>query len=67
MGKSIGHTSVYQNLESLAKKSLVECVDRSDGMYGSPTNSHFYVYHIEYLGIYINQISIRHKSISISK
>jgi Fur family transcriptional regulator, ferric uptake regulator len=40
-GKSIGHTSVYQNLEALASKGLLECIDRYNGrLYGSSTDSH---------------------------
>lgn len=44
-GKSIGHTSVYQNLEALFNHGLVECIDRSGGrLYGSRTDLHSHIY-----------------------
>lgn len=50
-GKSIGHTSVYQNLEALTNKGLIECVDRYDGrLYGSFTDSHSHVHYIDSTG-----------------
>lgn len=40
-GKEIGHTSVYQNLEALSARGLIECLDRSDGrLYGNISDSH---------------------------
>jgi len=44
-GKSIGYTSVYQNLDALASNGLIECIDRSEGrLYGSATDIHSHVY-----------------------
>ena len=43
-GKEIGHTSVYQNLEALSAKGIIECVERSDGrLYGNISDSHSHV------------------------
>ncbi|MGF1491784.1 MAG: Fur family transcriptional regulator [Microcoleaceae cyanobacterium] len=43
-GKTIGHTSVYQNLEALSREQVIECVERSDGcLYGSISDSHSHV------------------------
>lgn len=43
-GKSIGHTSVYQNLEALSRENIIECVERSDGrLYGHISDSHSHV------------------------
>ncbi|MBR8827615.1 MAG: transcriptional repressor [Gomphosphaeria aponina SAG 52.96 = DSM 107014] len=43
-GKSIGHTSVYQNLEALANQGIIECVERSDGrLYGNISDTHSHV------------------------
>jgi Fur family ferric uptake transcriptional regulator len=43
-GKSIGHTSVYQNLETLSKEGVIECVERSEGrLYGNISDSHSHV------------------------
>ncbi len=43
-GKSIGHTSVYQNLEALSSQGIIECVERSDGrLYGNISDSHSHV------------------------
>ena len=34
-GRSIGHTSVYQNLEALQSAGVIECLDRANGrLYG---------------------------------
>jgi Fur family transcriptional regulator, ferric uptake regulator len=45
LGKPIGHTSVYQNLEALAAKGIIECVERSDGrLYGNISESHSHVH-----------------------
>jgi len=44
LGKPIGHTSVYQNLEALAAKGVIECVERSDArLYGNISDSHSHV------------------------
>ncbi len=43
-GKSIGHTSVYQNLEALSERGIIECVERCDGrLYGNISDSHSHV------------------------
>ena len=43
-GKEIGHTSVYQNLEALSEKGIIECVEKSDGrLYGNISDSHSHV------------------------
>jgi Fur family ferric uptake transcriptional regulator len=42
--KPIGHTSVYQNLEALASKGVIECVERSEGrLYGNISDSHSHI------------------------
>jgi Fur family transcriptional regulator, ferric uptake regulator len=44
-GKDIGHTSVYQNLEALSSRGIVESVDRADGrLYGRISDSHSHVH-----------------------
>jgi len=41
---SIGHTSVYQNLEALSRAGIIECLDRSEGrLYGNVSDSHSHV------------------------
>ena len=43
-GKEIGHTSVYQNLEALSVKGVIECLEKSDGrLYGNVSDSHSHV------------------------
>lgn len=43
-GKAIGHTSVYQNLDALSAKGIVECVERSEGrLYGNISESHSHI------------------------
>lgn len=43
-GKNIGHTSVYQNLEALSSKGIIECLERCDGrLYGNISDSHSHV------------------------
>jgi len=43
-GKDIGHTSVYQNLEALTHKGVIECVERADGrLYGNISDPHSHV------------------------
>jgi Fur family ferric uptake transcriptional regulator len=45
MGKPIGHTSVYQNLEALAANGIVECIERADGrLYGHTSTPHSHVH-----------------------
>ncbi|MEL6158770.1 MAG: Fur family transcriptional regulator [Cyanobacteria bacterium J06623_5] len=44
LGREIGHTSVYQNLEALSEQGVIECVERSDGrLYGHINSSHSHV------------------------
>ncbi len=43
-GKSIGYTSVYQNLEALCQGQIIECLDRQDGrLYGNRNDTHSHV------------------------
>jgi len=43
-GKDIGHTSVYQNLEALSEKGIIECIDRADGrLYGNISDPHSHI------------------------
>ena len=40
-GRSIGHTSVYQNLEALQSAGVIECLDRANGrLYGYRSAPH---------------------------
>ena len=40
-GRNIGHTSVYQNLESLQATGVIECLDRASGrLYGYRSDPH---------------------------
>jgi Fur family ferric uptake transcriptional regulator len=44
-GKDIGHTSVYQNLDVLAKAGVIERVEKAGGcLYSHQTLSHSHVY-----------------------
>ncbi len=44
-GKAIGHTSVYQNLEALSDRGIIECVERSEGrLYGNISDSHSHIH-----------------------
>lgn len=44
LGREIGHTSVYQNLEALSEQGIIECLERSDGrLYGHISSSHSHV------------------------
>lgn len=41
MGRNIGHTSVYQNLEALQSAGVIECLDRATGrLYGYRADPH---------------------------
>jgi Fur family ferric uptake transcriptional regulator len=41
LGRNIGHTSVYQNLESLQSAGVIECLDRASGrLYGYRADPH---------------------------
>ena len=43
-GKEIGHTSVYQNLEALSNKGIIECLEKYNGrLYGNISDSHSHV------------------------
>ena len=43
-GKEIGHTSVYQNLEVLSSRGIIECIENSDGrLYGNVIYTHSHV------------------------
>ena len=42
--KTIGHTSVYQNLEALSRENIIECIERSEGrLYGHISDPHSHV------------------------
>jgi Fur family ferric uptake transcriptional regulator len=44
-GKAIGHTSVYQNLEALSERGIIECVERSEGrLYGNISDPHSHIH-----------------------
>ncbi len=52
LGKPIGHTSVYQNLEALAANGIVECVEQSGGrLYGSVSDPHSHVHCLDTMEI----------------
>ena len=41
LGRNIGHTSVYQNLEALQTAGVIECLDRATGrLYGYRSDPH---------------------------
>jgi len=41
LGRNIGHTSVYQNLEALQSAGIIECLDRASGrLYGYRSDPH---------------------------
>ncbi|CAK6693604.1 hypothetical protein IFHNHDMJ_01456 [Synechococcus sp. CBW1107] len=41
LGRNIGHTSVYQNLEALQSAGVIECLDRANGrLYGYRADPH---------------------------
>jgi len=41
LGRNIGHTSVYQNLEALQSAGVIECIDRASGrLYGYRSDPH---------------------------
>ena len=41
LGRNIGHTSVYQNLEALQTAGVIECLDRANGrLYGYRSDPH---------------------------
>ena len=47
-GRSIGHTSVYQNLEALQSAGVIECLDRASGrLYGYRSDPHSHLTCVE--------------------
>ena len=43
-GRKIGHTSVYQNLETLRSAGVIECLDRASGrLYGYRNDPHSHI------------------------
>jgi Fur family ferric uptake transcriptional regulator len=41
LGRNIGHTSVYQNLEALQSAGVIECLERASGrLYGYRSDPH---------------------------
>lgn len=48
LGRNIGHTSVYQNLEALQSAGLIECLDRASGrLYGYRADPHSHLICVE--------------------
>ena len=48
MGRNIGHTSVYQNLETLQAAGVIECLDRASGrLYGYRADPHSHLTCVE--------------------
>jgi Fur family transcriptional regulator, ferric uptake regulator len=46
-GKNIGHTSVYQNLDILAKAGVIERIEKAEGcLYSHPTSCHSHVHYL---------------------
>ncbi len=44
LGRNIGHTSVYQNLECLQSAGVIECLDRASGrLYGYRADPHSHI------------------------
>lgn len=51
-GKQIGHTSVYQNLEVLARYGVIECVEHATGRrYGRRNDLHSHMHCLNSQGI----------------
>ena len=47
-GQTVGHTSIYQNLEALSNQGIIECLDRSGGrLYGNISHSHSHVHSLD--------------------
>jgi Fur family ferric uptake transcriptional regulator len=52
LGRNIGHTSVYQNLEALQTAGVIECLDRATGrLYGYRSDPHSHLTCLESGGI----------------
>lgn len=48
LGRNIGHTSVYQNLEALQSAGVIECIDRASGrLYGYRADPHSHLTCVE--------------------
>ena len=48
LGRNIGHTSVYQNLEALQSAGVIECMDRASGrLYGYRADPHSHLTCVE--------------------
>ena len=48
LGRHIGHTSVYQNLEALQSAGVIECLDRASGrLYGYRADPHSHITCVE--------------------
>ncbi|MFM7238928.1 MAG: Fur family transcriptional regulator [Cyanobium sp.] len=59
LGRNIGHTSVYQNLESLQSAGVIECLDRASGrLYGYRADPHSHLTCLETGQIHDLEISL---------
>lgn len=59
LGRNIGHTSVYQNLESLQSAGVIECLDRASGrLYGYRADPHSHLICLETGEIHDLEISL---------
>lgn len=65
LGRNIGHTSVYQNLESLQSAGVIECLDRASGrLYGYRADPHSHLTCLETGEIHDLEISLPAQLIS---
>jgi Fur family ferric uptake transcriptional regulator len=59
LGRNIGHTSVYQNLESLQAAGVIECLDRASGrLYGYQADPHSHLTCVETGAIHDLDVSL---------
>lgn len=59
LGRNIGHTSVYQNLESLQAAGVIECLDRASGrLYGYRADPHSHITCLETGAIHDLDVSL---------
>lgn len=59
LGRNIGHTSVYQNLESLQAAGVIECLDRASGrLYGYRADPHSHLTCLETGAIHDLDVSL---------
>jgi len=59
LGRNIGHTSVYQNLESLQAAGVIECLDRASGrLYGYRADPHSHLTCLETGSIHDLDVSL---------